>query len=302
MERSIIFLALFTLPFAAFAGSDTVADRCPSAPQCREIPPLGKLHHHNAWTVSCPGVSNTSKSAIDPICEEIAACPQAGSFGKFLKAVSGLCKEKHFAGYFGLDGMTFGILDWTAPNLPGILKAYQQRSSAGYQANFGKLNLPMHNGCLDPSWVCRANQQADLVCEPEFHSSFSAALATSDFRKAEMDFALLQYEDRLKRYSSLGLKTEYGNIALAVLANNLPKGDACRPATWKAACNGAPNEKGMVDCMLQQYLDHNCRNRSYQASLDRVRAIKAVFADPTDGAIIHPRASAVEQCVADWSK
>ena len=154
---------------------------------------------------SAPPSEYPTKS--DLICNQIAACTGAGGFGKFLQAVTGDCSAKHFEGYFGLDGMTFGILDWTWHNFPGVLKAYQERSPSSFAEKLGALNMPMKNGCVDATWTCNANKNADLMCKPSFHSAFSSALKTPEFRKAQMDYALWEYEKRLARFAGLGLTT-----------------------------------------------------------------------------------------------
>jgi hypothetical protein len=303
MRFALCVLAILSipLPIADFAA----AQSCPSVDNCRKEPPAGKLLHEpnsagqRVWTTPCG--PNTNGHSLDPICRDIAACTNAGGFGKFLQAVTGECRAKHFDGYFGLDGMTFGILDWTWSNLPGVLKAHQLRSPSTFAAQFGGLNLPMKNGCVDANWACRANQQAALMCEPAFHSAFSSALKTAEFRKAQMDFALAEYEQRLARYTNLGLKTEYGNTAMAVLANNLKRTASCKPSAWKAACAGSKDERSMVDCMLQQYEQNKCRG-SLRGSRSRVKSIKDAFATDKTSTVIHPTASAIEQCVGDWSK
>lgn len=299
------FAILTALMMGLFGTEFAAAQLCPSAEQCRKVAPAGKLLYgpnkngHNVWTTTCG--PNTNGHAPDQICQAIASCSNAGAFGKFLQAVSNDCREKHFDGYFGLDGMTFGILDWTSSNLPGVLKAYQLRSPDGFAAQFDKLKLPMKNGCLDPGWTCRSNQQETLMCEPNFRASFSSALKTAEFRQAQMDYALAEYEKRLSRYASLGLKSEYGNTAIAVVANNLKRTEACKPSAWKDACKAKADEKSLVDCMLQQYLKNACRGTA-RASLSRVESIKAVFAKGGNSGIVHPTAPAIEQCVADWSK
>ena len=139
------------------------------------------------------------------------------------------------------------------------------------------------------------------MCEPTFHSAFSSALKTAEFRKAQLDYALMEYEQRLARYSDLGLKTEYGNTAMAVVANNLKRTAGCKPSAWKDACRGRADEKSLVDCMLQQYVRNECRG-SLRGSRSRVESIQAVFAADKTSTVIHPAASVIEQCVADWSK
>ena len=108
----------------------------------------------------------------------------------------------------------------------------------------------MRNGCLDPNWACSQNKQGYFMCDARFRPAFAAAVKDDDFQKAQVDVALGEYEARLRRYSDLGLKTEYGNTALAVLANNLRNTEARRPATWKRRCAAQTDETRLVDCML----------------------------------------------------
>ncbi|AUW47329.1 hypothetical protein [Rhizobium leguminosarum] len=305
--RTVLFRLILILGTAfTAAATDAYAQLCKSAPQCRSTAPEGKLLHNpnsngrRVWTTPCGPV--TSSQHLDPICNEIAQCQGAGGFGKFLEAVTFQCRSKSFGGYFGLDGMTFGILDWTSSNLPGVLRAYQERSKSGFDEHFGFLEPQMKDGCLDPDWVCTANKNATLMCGTKFREAFSGAITTPDFRRAQMDYARLEYEARLARFSDLGLKTEYGNTAMAVLANNLLSNRACKPATWKAECRGAADEGKLVDCMLDQYVAHACRGGSKRTSQDRVDAIKKAFAGSKESVDVHPTSAAIEQCVSDWSK
>lgn len=109
---------LLTVVFA----SESSAQQCQSLGHCRADAPAGGalLHKPNSngnliWTSPCG--DNTATRRADPVCEEIASGPATGRGGKFLKSVTFNCKVKHFDGYFGLDGITFGILDWTAASL-----------------------------------------------------------------------------------------------------------------------------------------------------------------------------------------
>jgi hypothetical protein len=287
------------------------AQQCHGAKLSRETAPGGALlHNANAkgnkvWTVACkgpnapPSWSNKSPPRLDKICEQISACPAAGGFGKFLQAVTFDCKSKQFDGYFGLDGMTYGILDWTGDNLPRTIELYQRRSKDKFAEIFGKLNLPIKNGCLDPSWVCNNNKQGNLTCDASFHSAFALSLKTPDFQKAQVDYALSQYEARLARFKDLGLKTKYGNTAMAVVANNLVSKAACRPASWKAKCAGKPDETAVVRCMLEEYAENACRG-SLDGSRNRKKAINAVFANATPSENIHPTAEAIVACSDKW--
>ncbi|MGF6571130.1 hypothetical protein ABH945_003251 [Paraburkholderia sp. GAS333] len=180
-----------------------LAQACPgiSNSQCRATPPSGKLLHNKnskgfpIWTTDC-NQPNSAGHELDPLCHQIASCSASGAFGKFLQSVTFDCKGKHFEGYFGLDGMTFGILDWTQDNLPRVLKAYQLRNGERYRELFGNLDIPTKNGCVDERWVCESNRQARLTCDPTFHSAFAESLREPDFKKAQIDVALDAYEGR----------------------------------------------------------------------------------------------------------
>jgi len=278
--------------------------QCPTTPLCRSTKPDGALLHNpnsqgnRVWTTSCG--PNTTQRRPDATCEQIAACPQAGGFGKFLRAVTFNCKVKHFDGYFGLDGMTFGILDWTSNELPDVLHAFQERDEGGYRDTLGKLSLPMHNGCLDSKWVCDSNKTGKLMCDANFHDAFVAALKTPGLQKAQVDVALSTYEKRLARYKSLELKSEYGNTAMAVVANNLRSGSSCRPATWKQQCAmHKSDETKLVDCMLDRYVQNSCRG-SQRGSIERRDAIKAAFRNESPSGKIHPSVDEVIACATSW--
>jgi hypothetical protein len=308
--RPAVISVAFVIAFLV-SGPLARAQECPDAELCR---PGGALLHqpnsngHLIWTTpKCQGPnaptdwSNGAPSHPDKICQQISSCTAAGGFGRFLQAVTGGCHEKHFDGYFGLDGMTFGILDWTSDNLPRILQAYQLRGKDKFEQLFGPLNLPIKNGCLDPKWACNSNKQGELMCAPGFHRAFKSSLRTAEFQKAQIDYALKEYEKRIARFSSLALQTDYGNVAMAVVANNLLPTKACRPATWKKVCEGQTNERKLVDCMLQEYGKYNCRG-SQGATQQRLKAIKRVFAGAQSTDIVHPTADAVIACSDSWGQ
>lgn len=293
------------------APSAIQANDCPGPDirQCRHTAPKGQLLNNansagaRVWTTNC-GQPNTAPASVDALCEDIASCPAAGAFGKFLGSVTGNCRSKHFTGYFGLDGMTYGILDWTAESLPATLAAYGARSSTGFDKTFGPLALPMVKGCLDPNWVCQGNQQGRLMCDAGFREAFARGLNDAEFQKAQVDLALQTYERRLKRFASLGLKTEYGNTAMVVVANNLkPKKDfpECDPFAWKQACAAkAGDERSLVDCMLDQYVKHTCRGGSAKASKERSDEIRRMFANAVPSEVIHPSAEDIVGCSSRW--
>jgi hypothetical protein len=297
---------LAALLTAAFSIDESTAQQCPSLGQCRADDTMGGalIHRRSTaglmiWTSPCG--DNTSTAHADPVCEEIASCPAAGGFGKFLKSVTFNCKKKHFDGYFGLDGVTFGILDWTAADISEVVHAYKERNPQKFDEIFGPLNLPMKNGCIPANWVCDANKQAKFMCDVKIKDAFSKAVREPDFQKAQVDVALRAYEKRLKRYSSLSLKNEYGNSAMAVVANNLVNSAACRPAAWKASCSRYKDETQLVDCMLDEYVAHACRG-SKKGSEDRRAAIKEIFSNSQPSTIVHPSVQDVVACTNKWGK
>lgn len=299
--RAMLRTALTALTWVCTAA---LAQQCPSTPLCRATAPDGALMHKPnsagalVWTTNCQQ-PNTSQRRDDQICREIVSCPAAGGFGKFLRSVTFDCKVKHFDGYFGLDGMTYGILDWTANNLPETFQAYQTRNASKFDEIFGDLDLPMKNGCLSSKWACRSNKDARLMCDAKFREAFKKGLSEADFQKAQVDLALRAYEARLKRFASLGLKTEYGNIAMAVVANNLLNNERCRPASWKISCSPQENENKLVDCMLDKYVANACRGSS-RGSKERADAIKKIFDDALPSTALHPSPDEITGCSAKW--
>ncbi|MGX7703636.1 hypothetical protein [Methylobacterium sp. Gmos1] len=311
MPRFVKLHAIAALGIWLSAATSAVAQQCKSLPDhCREGGAL--LHNptssgNRIWTVSCRGAdapdhwSNTSPARLDSRCSEISACPAAGGFGKFLRAVSNDCRRKQFDGYFGLDGMTYGILDWTAADLPVVMGAFRQRDRSGYDKLFGALNLPLENGCLRATDVCERNRQGLLMCDRAWNRSFRSALASSEFQKSQAEVALAAYDRRLAKFADLGLTTEYGNTALAVVSNNLRRGAQCRPKTWITACAGIRDETKKVDCMLDRYAAGACRGTK-RASLERVKSIKSAFKNTTPGHTVHPTIDAVVGCTDKWGK
>lgn len=74
------------------------------------------------------------------------------------------CRGKWFDGYFGLDGLTFGILDFTAGNLPSLFQIYQKSWPDKFAQTFASLSLPMRGNSLDPEWVCKNTREGYFNC------------------------------------------------------------------------------------------------------------------------------------------
>lgn len=296
-------LMTFTVTIA-FSGMGSTAVQgtqltCPGADECRDVPPRGKLIHDNVWKSPCG--PNALSGGHDFICEDIAQCPAAGGFGKFLQAVSGNCKSKTFDSYFGLDGLTFGILDWTSDNLPAVFETYQRRFPAKFDSIFGALHLPINGVCLDPKWVCEKNRSGNLHCDPAFHSAFARSVRDPDLQKGQLDFALHQFLGRIARFQRLGLRTQYGLVAMAVVANNLRGTSQCKPETWMQQCKDNGSEARVVECMLDKYVQSACRG-SADASKRRREAIEQVFRNHKDDLYTTPDLTAVERCSTKWGQ
>ena len=307
-ESMALVLQVFAIALSlALAGgalhSQAAAQSC-RADLCRETAPLGALLHDpnskgtSVWTTSCG--PNSSKPNADQICRQISSCAAAGGFGKFLQAVTFDCEGKNFDGYFGLDGMTFGILDWTSNNLPPLLQTYSRRDKTAFDEFVGKVGLSAQSGCVDGKEICRRNMGGALMCDAKFHEAFSNALKMPEFQKAQAEFALSQYESRISVFASLGLKTEFGNTAMAVVANNLRSGENCRPATWKKVCSTQPDENKLVECMLDQYSRNECRGGNPGGARKRADAIREIFKGAAPSENIHPSVDAVIGCSDKW--
>jgi hypothetical protein len=271
---------------------------CPGAELCREH---GKLQRQNgAWISPCR--PNALTGGHDLICEDIVHCPEAaGGFGKFLQAVTGKCTSKTFDGYHGLDGLTFGILDWTADNLPAVFEVYRKRFPAKFDSIFGSLHLPFKGACLDPKWVCENNRAGSLNCDPAFHEAFAKSVRDPDLQKAQLDFAMHQFLGRVAKYQPLELKTQYGVVALAVVGNNLLGTPQCKPANWMQQCKDRGTEARVVDCMLDKYVQGACRG-STDGSKRRRAVIEEVFTNHKDELYKAPDLAAIEQCSNKWGQ
>ena len=312
--RSIVLpiIAALICPGAIVAAPPAQCDSTPVT-QCRAGGSLlysqtTGLHPTWIYTAQChpgPGITllhgnpNVSPSHLDKICRQISQCPAAGAFGKFLASVTGDCTQKHFDGYFGLDGLTFGILDFTADKLPNMIRSYQSRYPAAFQSHLQSLALPMQNGCWSKDDVCDRNKHGAFICRADFHAAFASTVTSAEFQKTELQTALDAYESRIAGLARLGLQTEYGIVAMATVENGLKGGAACQLETWKRACGVMPEAK-LVHCMLDQYAVHECRGGQPGAAAERRDAINRQFVGAASGAIIHPTADQVTSCSTAW--
>lgn len=273
---------------------------CPGPRECRDVAPKGQLLlRKGTWTSPCG--PNSLRGGHDLICEDIVRCPAAGGFGKFLQAVTENCREKTFDSYFGLDGLTFGILDWTSDNLPAAFEIYKRRFPQKFEDIFGGLHLPFKGVCLDPKWVCEKNRSGFLNCDKDFHSAFERSVRDRDLQKGQLEFALRQYAERIAKFQRLRLKTQYGRVSMAVVANNLRGGSQCKPETWMQQCKSRNSEAAIVDCMLEKYVEAGCRG-STENSNRRREAIERVFRDHKNDEYNPPDPSAIENCTSKWGQ
>jgi cyanophycinase-like exopeptidase len=106
--------------------------------------------------------------------------------------------------------------NYTADNLPALFQIYQARWPEKFAQIFGNQNLPMKGKILDPRWVCERTREGYLNCDPEFHAAFDRSLHDPALQKGQLELAWRGYNERVKRFKTLGLKSEYGIVFLAV--------------------------------------------------------------------------------------
>jgi hypothetical protein len=289
-------IAIYVTVSTATQGAEAA---CPAIDEnkCREGGKL--LHAHGNWTSPC--TPNAVPDRHDLICEDIVGCPAAGGFGKFLQAVTGNCRSKTFDGYYGLDGLTFGILDWTSNDLPAVFETYKRRFPEKFDAIFEALHLPFNGMCLDAKWACENNRSGALNCDAKFRSAFERSVRDSDLQKGQLEFAFHQFTQRIERFQHLNLKTQYGLVAMAVVANNLLPSSECKPENWMKECKNRGSEAQIVDCMLDQYVEGACRGHK-ENSQRRRDVIEQVFRNHKDDLYDTPELSAIESCSTKWGQ
>ena len=300
-----VFVNAIAIYVTLSTGTQGADGACPGADEkrCRE---QGKLVLQNGnWYSPCKPYG--LYGGHDLICEDIVSCPAAGGFGKFLQAVTGNCRSKTFDGYYGLDGLTFGILDWTSDNLPALFEIYKRRFPEQFDAIFGPLHLPFNGTCLDPKWVCEHNCSGALNCDPTFRPVFERSVRDPDLQKGQLEFALQQFSERIRMFQGLGLglglKTQYGLVSMAVVANNLHlERSECRPKNWMQECKSRGTEPQIVDCMLDKYVQGACRGGDDNAAKRRRDVIDQVFRNHKDDLYYSPELSAIESCSSKWGQ
>ena len=299
MPKSTLLPALALAVLAALIAPAAQAT-CRAAHLCREGAPGGKLKNsHSTWSSPCG--PNGEKGGTDPICKDITSCSTAGAFGKFLDAVTGNCRGKTFDGYYGLDGLTFGILDFTSNELATLFEMAKKdaHTSAKFDEIFKDSGIKMNGSCLDPTWTCNANKNGDLNCDAKFRPAFEKFVTDPDMQKVQLALAVKQYQQRIARFKPLGLKTQYGLVAMAVVANNLRSTPGCKPATWKQKCAGKADEGAMVDCMLHEYGENACRHTK-EGSISRAKTIMKTFEGHKNDRYSDPDVSGIAACSTQW--
>jgi hypothetical protein len=283
---SVLFLALMDM------GGEALARSCPAAKLCRDHLVVQQKAGSKASRAACCSQKGDFKcnigGEVDPVCAKMALQPSAdaacaGPFGYFLNAVTEGCREKGFSNVFGLDGLTFGILDYTTNEIPRIFHSWytDPQTRARFmeifkpaEPRYGRPWFDLESGCTDTDWVCHNNEDGALACEGDFRQALQTALRDPLLVASTIDDALGQYNDRIRRSQrELGLKSIYGVVSLAVMLNNLPekKRPECRLSTWATKCK-QPDEVPRVSCMIQQYAQNGCRN-SKQGAMDRAKSI-----------------------------
>lgn len=262
--------ALVALPLAALAASG----RHP--PPARHPAPAGHARSClPAPNVSCAGLPRDI-SMLDPICSDIAwHCPAGRAFSQFIGAVTGNCRDKGFAKLHGLDGITFGIMDFTCDNFREVFTAMRQRDSARFGHLMAPAGAPWTTGGVPADLADRMQRRA-LVCGTEGQGVLSAMnniLADATMRKAQLKVGLDWFNARIGPVSG---RKAFTKVAIATMQNGLharcatrANGDhgactspnLCSLTALRSGCSG--DEAAQTLCMLQKYSQVSVRESGH---------------------------------------
>ncbi len=234
---------------------------------CRE----NLLHPNpNAWVAACgpQGLQPSTNSAAQTACTMLTT--QCGrDFGYFLRGISDNCRSKRFDGIYGLDGVTFGILDFTEDNLVGLLNDYRRENPTGYERAFGSSGVE-----VNARWFCETNRSArGLMCHEGFRNAMQQVLRDPAFIRVQTKTAYRLYRGRLSLASHFS--SPYGRVMFAIVLNN-PGRCGSEFAGVFRACGAAfsgNDENQKIECFLREYEMQGCRN-GVSSARSRVVAIR----------------------------
>ena len=133
-------------------------------------------------------------------------------------------------------------------------------------------------------------------------SAFERSVRDPDLQKGQLEFALHQFAERITRFQRLGLKTQYGLVSMAVVANNLRPSSGCKPENWMQECKSRGSEAQIVNCMLDKYVQGACRGGHSDATKRRRDVIEQVFRNHKEDLYKQPELSAIEGCSTKWGQ
>ena len=181
--------------------------------------------------------------------------------------------------YFGLDGLTFGILHFTANELPELFEMYKSNpvTATKFDQMFPFLSTRMSGACLNPAFVCDSNRAGYFNCDATFRPAFLRSVQDPDMQKEQLRLAYNRYVGRVNSLRQYNFRSAFVVAGLAAIMNNLPNRQGCRISEWVQTCSAQrSNEPALMNCMLDIYVQNGCRN-SVSGARSRRDAIVAVF-------------------------
>jgi hypothetical protein len=228
---------------------------CIAGGALRTVVHTGNHETRTDYEADCPGVPADHKTS-DRICEDLSQrCPAAGSFSKFLWGVTSQCADKGFAKLHGLDGLTFGILDFTYDNLPSVFTYFRRADAARLRQIMANAPSPFREGNTPSDReLCQMNRNNTLICGTDgqyFRNALISAIHDPVLQKAQLRKAL----DTFQAHMGASGSTVFRRVANATLGNNPRRAPECLNLQ-----SGCPSEEAAQTlCMLRNFAKNRCR-------------------------------------------
>ncbi len=249
------------------------------------VPQLtGSARDHLAWCANCADhFSCSAPERTDEQCVRLAGrngegVPCAGGFGLFLRGMTANCHGKRFDRMDGLDGLTFGIQDTNAWDLPGMLRDFEQTDRDAFLRVFANADLAAwyQNGSIRADWFCEQQvRQNGLACNANFRRGLEAAMRERGMIIAQLRRAYADYT-RFTRIASAHFRSVKGQAMFAAWLNNPGRcGGSLAPLVQ--ACGRLPEEE-KYECFLREAVNVPCRNNATGAA-SRAQSIRTALAN-----------------------
>lgn len=280
---------------------------------CRENLPNCPSSARN-WCAACGGFFPPSLHVLsgrDQSCWDLAGplespMPCGREYGIFLRGLTfnedfgGLCTTKRFDSLESLDGLTFGILHYTADNLPGLLQEFRREDANAYQTIFGSVGTP-----LTSQGICQLQRDSrGAGCHPGLMRALRQALVHPSFTRVQIKNSYQKMQSRLRLAARFGFQSAYGQLTYAIATNN-PGSCGCRdclPFTnVRNACQTAfagSDEQAKITCFLDKYVELGCRGGVASAGRRRAVIIRMLGSLSRSAPPAPPSVNQVINCVA----